>query len=71
MKLRSIMGFANEASDGTMGNVRDVLFDDAAWRVRWMVVHTRPWLGGRVALVYASDIGPEHASGTCFPMTLQ
>lgn len=40
-----------------MGKVRDFLFDDAAWRIRWLVVHTGPWLGGRIALVHVSDIG--------------
>lgn len=57
------MGFATKASGGTMGRVRNVLFDDVAWRVRRMVVHTGPWLGGRIALVQPSDIGQAERLG--------
>ena len=40
-----------------MGKVHAFLSDNAAWRVRRMVVHTEPWLVGRIPLVHASDIG--------------
>ena len=35
-----------EASDGRIGTVGDVLFDDTTWKIRWMVVDTGHWLTG-------------------------
>ena len=36
----AINGYAIEASDGTLGAVSDLLFDDVGWAVRWLVVDT-------------------------------
>jgi uncharacterized protein YrrD len=47
----SLKDFAIRASDGRIGTLGDVLFDDSTWHVRWMVVHTGSWLAGRLALV--------------------
>lgn len=40
-----------EATDGDIGRVRDVLFDDEQWTVRWLVVDTGGWLPGRQVLL--------------------
>ena len=59
----SLKDFAIRASDGRIGTVRDFLFDDRVWHVRWMVVHTGSWLAGRVTLVRPSAIerpDPDH-----------
>ena len=50
----SLIGLAIKASDGRMGTVSDVLFDDATWQVRWIVVHTGSWPSGRTALIHPS-----------------
>jgi hypothetical protein len=39
------------ASDGEIGRVRDVLFDDRRWGIRHLVVDTGGWLSGREVLV--------------------
>jgi hypothetical protein len=49
-------GCAVEASDGRAGTVKDFLFDDESWRIRWMVVDTRNWLPGRQVLIHPSVI---------------
>ena len=49
-------GYAIEAKDGRMGTVVDFLFDDASWRVRWLVVDCGTWLTGRKVLVHPSAI---------------
>ena len=48
--LRSALrlrGYRVGAKDGEVGKVRDLFFDDNGWGVRYLVVDTRPWLGGR------------------------
>jgi sporulation protein YlmC with PRC-barrel domain len=39
------------ASDGEIGRIDEVYFDDEAWRVRYLVVDTGGWLGGRKVLI--------------------
>ena len=53
----ALKGFAIEASDGKIGTVSDFLFDDKAWKIRWMAVDTGGWLTGRKTLVHPSAIG--------------
>lgn len=46
-----IKGFDIEGSDGLIGTVNDVLFDDKTWTTKWIVVHTGVWFfGGKVLL---------------------
>lgn len=52
-----IKGFAIAASDGSVGKVIDLLFDDANWQVRWLVVQTGGWLSNRKVLLAASALG--------------
>jgi hypothetical protein len=52
-----MMGYAARGSDGAIGTVSDLLFDDAEWRVRWVVIDTRYWLPQRQVLVPASLLG--------------
>ena len=54
--ISALKGFAIEASDGRMGTVADFLFDDASWRVRWLVVDCGSWLKGRKVLVSTSAV---------------
>jgi hypothetical protein len=54
--ISALKGFAIEASDGKIGTVADFLFDDASWRVRWLVVDCGTWLSGRKVLIHPSAI---------------
>ncbi len=49
--LEDLIGYKIEAEDGHIGTVHDVLFDDEAWVVRYVVVDTGGWLLGRKVLV--------------------
>ncbi|WP_235794009.1 PRC-barrel domain-containing protein [Virgibacillus salidurans] len=40
-----------DASDGEMGKIKDVYFDDKKWAIRYAVVDTRKWLPGRKVLL--------------------
>jgi hypothetical protein len=46
-----LVGYSVQASDGSVGSVADLLFDDAHWTVRWAVIDTGGWLTGRQVLL--------------------
>jgi hypothetical protein len=59
----AIIGFDIEGTDGLIGTVNDILFDDKSWTTKWIVVHTGPWLFGRKVLVPLVALGkPDHDS---------
>lgn len=49
--VKSLEGNTLGATDGTIGRVKDFYFDDEAWVIRYVVVDTGAWLGGRKVLV--------------------
>ncbi len=52
----AINGYAIAASDGKIGTISDLLFDDTNWLVRWLVVDTSTWLSGRKVLLPSSAL---------------
>jgi uncharacterized protein YrrD len=50
-KLSALEGMPLRATDGDIGSVKDVLFDDQRWTVRYLVVDTNRWLPGRKVLI--------------------
>jgi len=53
-----LIGCPIKASDGDAGTVKDFLFDDRKWLIRWMEVDAGPWLLGRKILIHPSAIAP-------------
>jgi sporulation protein YlmC with PRC-barrel domain len=49
--LRDLFGYGVEARDGSIGKVRDALFDDERWAVRYLVVDTGRWLERHEVLI--------------------
>jgi hypothetical protein len=45
------------ATDGELGHVSDLYFDDQSWTARYLVIDTGGWLSGRLVLI------PPHAIG--------
>tara|TARA_R110002096_G_scaffold433887_3_gene653816 strand:- start:20295 stop:21092 length:798 start_codon:yes stop_codon:yes gene_type:complete len=53
---KDLITYKAKASNGEIvGRVRDLLFDDASWTVRYLVVDTGSWLVGRKTLVAISQ----------------
>jgi len=50
------------ATDGTIGQVKDLYFDDNAWVIRYLVVETGTWLSSRKVLI--SPIAAGHPNWT-------
>ncbi len=70
LNLSSIRGHSIAASDGTLGSVSDVLFDDVGWMIRWLVVDTGDWLSGRKVLLPPSALGHAEPEARIFPVRL-
>ena len=56
LAVSALKGYTILASDGGIGAVSDILFDDESWRLRWLVVDTGTWLSERKVLVHPSAI---------------
>jgi hypothetical protein len=58
MRVRAdeLRGFAIHATDGDIGRVYDLYFDDHRWTVRYLVVDTRHWLPGRRILLSPTSV---------------
>jgi hypothetical protein len=53
----TLHGYGIAASDGRLGVVTDMLFEDASWLLRWLVVDTGHWLSGRKVLLPVTVLG--------------
>ncbi len=64
--LKGLIGSPVVATDGEMGSVRDFLFDDQSWKVRYLVVDVGNWLKRRdVVLPITVLEKPDWANKTC------
>ncbi len=55
--LKTLMGYTLAASDGEIGKVREMYFDDQSWKVRYLVVTAGSWLAGRDVLIAPRALG--------------
>lgn len=63
--LNEIRGYAIQATDGSIGEIHDFLFDDHTWTIRYLVADTRKWLPGRKVLIAPEAVGtPQWADGS-------
>jgi uncharacterized protein YrrD len=51
------------ATDGEIGHVRDIYFDDKNWTVRYVVADTSRWLAGRHVLISPHALGHLYPNG--------
>ena len=56
LALSALKGYTVAARDGDIGTIRDVLFDDKTWTIRWLVVDTGTWLSTRKVLIQPSSV---------------
>jgi len=68
--VKSLEGFAIGATDGPFGKVRDFYFDDQSWVIRYLVVDTSAWLGGRKVLISPYAIGTTGWDAEVLPATI-
>jgi hypothetical protein len=51
IESKRIYGTRVEGTDGAVGTIRDLLFDDQTWKIRYIVVETGNWFHSRHALI--------------------
>jgi hypothetical protein len=49
-----IIGLHLHATDGEIGHVDDLLIDEETWRIRYLVVDTSNWIGGKWVAIMPS-----------------
>lgn len=54
---KQLRGYTIGASDGDIGRVDDLYFDDEAWVMRYLAVDTGTWLSGRRVLISPVSLG--------------
>jgi PRC-barrel domain len=60
-----IIGLHLHATDGEIGHVDDLLIDEDTWRIRYLVVDTSNWIGGKwVAIIPSVLRSIDWANGT-------
>ena len=63
--VKDMQAYTIRATDGTIGHVKDLYFDDEAWVVRYLIVDTGGWLSNRKVLISPFAIGhPDWAQKT-------
>ncbi|HUC64220.1 MAG TPA: PRC-barrel domain-containing protein [Stellaceae bacterium] len=69
-RCSELSGYEIAATDGTVGSIDDLLFDEVRWTLRWAVADTGGWLSGRKVLLPASALGRPDAGARRLPVTL-
>jgi len=54
--LEDVMDVAVHATDGEIGKVRNFLFDDQSWRIRYLVVAVGSWFSRRDAIIAVTAV---------------
>lgn len=68
--VKSLIGFTIGATDGEIGKVKELYFDDETWVVRYLIVDTGNWLSGRVVLISTEAIVNTDWDGRIFSVNL-
>jgi hypothetical protein len=55
-RLSRIRGFHVGATDGPMGHIDDFIVDPTTWQIRYVVIDTSNWLGGKWVAVSPASI---------------
>ena len=62
--------YAIEATDGTIGHVKDFYFDDQSWVIRYLIVETGNWLASRKVLVSPIALGYPNWADKVLPVSM-
>lgn len=68
--MERLRAFALRATDGEIGTVNDLFFDDQSWAVRYLVVRAGNWLTGRKVLISPAVAGAPDGPRAVVPVAL-
>jgi uncharacterized protein YrrD len=69
-EVKDMVGSTIAATDGDIGHVTDLYFDDEAWVIRYLVVETGTWLSNRKVLVSPMALREPSWDADKFPTSL-
>jgi hypothetical protein len=55
-KTHKLRGYHIMATDGEIGHADEFLLDDRGWNVRYLVVDTSNWIGGKSVLISSASV---------------
>ncbi len=67
---KDLEGYAIQATDGTIGHVKDFYFDNEMWVIRYLIVDTGTWLESREVLISPIAIGQPNWEENVLSVTL-
>lgn len=67
---KSLDNFAIRATDGEIGKIKDMYFDDDAWALRYFVVDTGEWLASRKVLISPVSVQEPDWHGKTLPVSI-
>jgi hypothetical protein len=70
LDIKTLEGRGIGATDGAIGKVDDFYFDDESWVIRYVVVDTSKWLGGREVLISPYSIDRMDRLAETLPVTV-
>ncbi|MBD3237996.1 MAG: PRC-barrel domain containing protein [Candidatus Eisenbacteria bacterium] len=68
--VNPLIGYTLQAEDGPLGKVDDLLFTDADWILRYLVVDTGDWLVERKIIIPCGMLGQPRWEAKVFPVAL-
>jgi sporulation protein YlmC with PRC-barrel domain len=68
--VKSLIGYTMSATDGAIGKVKDVYFDDETWTIRYLILETCDWLSGRKVLICSQALLATNWHNETFPINL-
>jgi hypothetical protein len=70
MNATHLKGLVIRATDGELGSVDEFYFDDETWAIRYLIVETGGWLGGRRVLISPFSVTQTDWSGNRLDVAL-
>jgi hypothetical protein len=68
--LDDLIGYELRATDGRLGKVNDVLFNDETWDVCYVVARAGSWLTGRNVLIRPDRLGKPDGEAEVLPIAM-
>ena len=68
--IKDLDGLAVRATDGEVGEIKDMYFDDDAWVLRYFVVETGSWLSSRKVLISPASAQQPDWYGKALPVSI-
>jgi len=68
--INSLKGYKLLATDGDIGTVKDVYFDDVVWATQYLVVDTGRWLSDRRVLIPRLMLGEPNWEARMIPVNM-